>query len=1239
MKVLTRSIVFCTTIVAELQDAPHPFDETIDGDVENIANAIGGESAYGFINEQTLPRYQAKPHQAYQSLGGQADATRPQFTNTERAQAASLFTPIFDPVSMQPSTQTFQETADDPQPPIIWPKQNRQISASQMATRYFRGLGNSLEPRQLAQDGNTSDRIAVIGAGFAGLAAALELKRLGGKRRQVVVFEKHAWAGGRANQFVEEGFTFDAGPSWYWFPELYENIFQQFGKSASDYYQLQRLQPAYRMIFPDGLTDRNETITQFVDVPGSASSFKHFVTQHEPESETSFHDFWADAEIKYNLFMHNIANAKFDSFFDLFDLSILRALISSHLFGNLSNSVTSAINSEHIRTVLSWPTGILGARPEELASAYSFVTYGGHNEGTFYPFSNDGTTFGMTAVAKALKELGEEIGVEYRFGSEIESFLHDDYGNIRSLRVKGIAGAERFDGVVGTGDYHHLEQRILDEQYRRYDETYWSQQIMSPSVLVYFVGVDTVLPLPHHTIFFDADLQAHLSQVYGSDGANSSEKSNVDDMTESAASFYVTATSFTNPRTAPPHSTNLVILVPVSSRANGTDTEGVRGRIFDIVLRRLSAHVMFDIRAHVLVAKHLGPADFENSFGAFRGNAFGHANVLSQSLIFKPKMKSLVPNLYFAGHMAHPGPGVASAMLSGQVAARALHTEYLSPAPDSVLTWLWRTIFFFTTFMALRGASQFTTPLSRSVLYCTRLMREGDHSNIARNFLLTAALVCIDHLCGRDKALIKSASMGRGIGGAKDARRNLEAILAIIRVTDAHVQVVMCSSAPYTARVAHREQVRNLHTSFCACINQCAYQTRRGDHIVLPALLHCCRRLGDEFIEKVKNFLEERLDFVDRVPLSTGMISAPLPLVCTEKYKDLLCYADARVDLVTAWLKPLLGPSLQGKPSPADGNESVTSPLLVRPGEGDARKLSMNQELQQKIDQEKFWSSLQDLGRATVLISLVRDLPADLLDSGCPPSRLAPLLVETHGKQILDRTSVIECLLMFAAPLFQRSQACIDLLPDNSSVGASAARGFFLVVRKLFGDELRCALLKRRDQWPWTETASQLVNARHEDLDLLTVVSWLHRALPSSCQFAFIYQFIRGYTGRWWSAFSLPFLVLVASAVICEFFQHRNCPYDKFLYYFSVPLASLAAICAHQSIHAAPLAGVRFRTYFMSLLVNCIFACCAFVPFEMYLIHSGVKIYRLPAMVDSSLNDALNGLTKATTILAPSGRA
>ena len=107
-------------------------------------------------------------------------------------------------------------------------------------------------------------KAVVIGAGFSGLAAASTLAFQG---YDVTVIEKNSTPGGRARKFEIGGFTFDMGPSWYWMPDVFESFFNRFQKQVSDYYDLKRLDPSYKIFFgKDDVISLPSSIEGMVDL-------------------------------------------------------------------------------------------------------------------------------------------------------------------------------------------------------------------------------------------------------------------------------------------------------------------------------------------------------------------------------------------------------------------------------------------------------------------------------------------------------------------------------------------------------------------------------------------------------------------------------------------------------------------------------------------------------------------------------------------------------------------------------------------------------------------------------------------------------------------------------------------------------------------------------------------------------------------------------------------------------------
>ena len=91
-------------------------------------------------------------------------------------------------------------------------------------------------------------KIIIIGSGISSLSAASFLSK---ECHDVTVIEKNDQIGGRARKFSVNGFTFDMGPSWYWMPDVFESFYQKFNHTTSDFYNLKRLDPSYRVYWND----------------------------------------------------------------------------------------------------------------------------------------------------------------------------------------------------------------------------------------------------------------------------------------------------------------------------------------------------------------------------------------------------------------------------------------------------------------------------------------------------------------------------------------------------------------------------------------------------------------------------------------------------------------------------------------------------------------------------------------------------------------------------------------------------------------------------------------------------------------------------------------------------------------------------------------------------------------------------------------------------------------------------
>lgn len=486
-------------------------------------------------------------------------------------------------------------------------------------------------------------KVKIIGAGFAGLAAA---SSIAWKGYDVEVFEKNFRPGGRASLIEEEGYRFDKGPSWYWLPDVYEDFFGKFGKKPEDYYALKRLDPSYRVYF-----SREDA----VDVPASQSELFDLFESVEPGSAKHLKKLLDEAAYKYEVGMKEFVFKPSLSITEFFDMRILKSLFRLGMFQTVHSYVKKRFSDPRLRQILEFPILFLGSKPKSTPSLYTLMNHADLTLGTWYP---DG---GFYSVVKGMETLAKDLGVKFHYEAPVEEILVGD-GKANGIKV----GGEKFDAdvVVGSADYHHVEQNLLQPQYRQYSHKYWNSREMAPSALLFYLGFNKKIDnLLHHNLLFDESFEEHASEIY--DHPEWPEK----------PLLYVSATSKTDGNVAPEGHENIVVLIPVApDMKSGKE---VREKYLDLVLDRMEAITGENLREHLVYRRSYAQEDFIKEFNSFKGNAYGLSNILSQTAILKPSLVSKkVPNLFYTGQLTTPGPGVPPVIISGQVVANEIEKRF-----------------------------------------------------------------------------------------------------------------------------------------------------------------------------------------------------------------------------------------------------------------------------------------------------------------------------------------------------------------------------------------------------------------------------------------------------------------------------------------------------------------------------------------------------------------------------------
>ena len=478
--------------------------------------------------------------------------------------------------------------------------------------------------------------VKIIGSGFSSLSAACYLAKEG---HEVTVYEKNDSLGGRARQLKKEGFTFDMGPSWYWMPDVFERFFTDFDKKPSDYYELIKLSPAYRVYY--GIND-------FITIADNLEEIVNTFEFIENGSGKVLKKFMADAKNNYDIAIKDLVYRPGVSPLELITLETAKKV--GQFFSTISRDVRSKFKNERLIQILEFPVLFLGAKPSDTPSFYSFMNYADFGMGTWHPKT------GMYDVVQAMVDLAKSLGVKFKTNANIEKLVVE---NKKVVALINNGEIEYADIVLSGADYHHTET-LLDKKHRMYSEKYWNSRVFAPSSLLFYVGFNKKIEnITHHALFFDVDFKQHAKDIYDQPKWPDNPL------------FYANFPSITDNTAAPEGMESGFFLIPLAPGIE--DSEALREEYFDKIISRFESLTQQSIKNNIIFKDSFCKNDFVNEYNSYKGNAYGMANTLLQTAFLRPKLKSKkVTNLYFTGQLTVPGPGVPPALISGKLVAELI---------------------------------------------------------------------------------------------------------------------------------------------------------------------------------------------------------------------------------------------------------------------------------------------------------------------------------------------------------------------------------------------------------------------------------------------------------------------------------------------------------------------------------------------------------------------------------------
>jgi phytoene desaturase len=481
--------------------------------------------------------------------------------------------------------------------------------------------------------------VAVIGAGFGGLSAAIRLASSG---YDVDLYEKQGFSGGKAGNLQLQGYRFDTGPSLLTMIPVFRDLFKAAGADFDERVRIVPLEPLCNYFYPDGTRLRSyNDIERFTDE----------IRNNIGEPEDSLTRFLEHSRKIYStaawLFLEH-------SLHDIGTYTKARAwrsllnLYKIDPFRTLDKANSSFFSDPRLVQLFDRYATYNGSSPYQAPATFNIIS---HVEYALGGYAVEG---GIFAISKALEQLALEKGVHIYLENNVDRIITGD-GRVRGISVGG--GEIGYDTVISNVDVLHTYDKLLEMPRARWRRRY-ARLEPSSSGLVFYWGMDRSFPeLGVHNIFFSPDYKSEFNQIF-------QQNQVPDDPT-----VYINITSKIDHEDAPRKGENWFILINVP-HDSGHNWRDESAKVRKAIVRRLSHALGSEIERHIAAEQIMTPPDIERNTNSTYGSLYGIAsNNIFAAFRRHPNRVRKPAGLYFCGGSSHPGGGMPLAILSGKITA------------------------------------------------------------------------------------------------------------------------------------------------------------------------------------------------------------------------------------------------------------------------------------------------------------------------------------------------------------------------------------------------------------------------------------------------------------------------------------------------------------------------------------------------------------------------------------------
>lgn len=491
----------------------------------------------------------------------------------------------------------------------------------------------------------------VIGAGFGGLAAAVELALCG---EHVVVVERDRLPGGKARSIDVAGSAIDVGPTVLTMRWVFDAMFAAAGRRLDDAVTLTPASIIARHAWGSGATldlfpelDRSaDAIAAFAGA-GEAAAYRRFAAHGEAIAETVRAPFLEAARPSIASLIGTGARLG------------LRSLGQIDAHRTMWKAISSTFADERLRALFARYATYVGSSPFEAPATLNLIA---HVERAGVSVVEGG----MARLAHAVAELARDLGVTIRLESRVREVLVSN-GRASGVVIETADGARDVlpaAAIIANADVASLASGALGDLTRAGCRAPRPERRSLSAITWAIVGRASGFPLVHHNVFFSDDYAAEHAALFG--------------RRELAAdpTVYVCAQDRL-PRGGPGGGEErflVIVNAPATADSTPLTSEEVERCERSMFSRLSKAGLQITPRAMAVTT----PASFERLAPGTGGALYGEASHGPFSALARSSSRTKLPGLFLAGGSVHPGPGVPMAALSGRTAATAVLADLAS---------------------------------------------------------------------------------------------------------------------------------------------------------------------------------------------------------------------------------------------------------------------------------------------------------------------------------------------------------------------------------------------------------------------------------------------------------------------------------------------------------------------------------------------------------------------------------